>query len=300
LIRVLQKRKNPDLLDLITATLAIFAGQSITYGKEGLITDKIDLNQLLNAIRGQQQTKPFQNVIIALVAKLGGPITLVIDEANLALAPRSEAEAKSAKEALSLFTSLTKQKGLMNVILVSSEHAFPFRLEDPLLEFNLGNLNGFIYAGEVPPNKMYELLTERWQMDSDLALAIIQIFGGHIYDVYNFLKRLNNEKEMAWHLDALQSNNVMECVDWKGEDETENCRMLEALRQLATTGFYPIKKNNDPIAKVMSMNNVGGVVSKTAKTIGLRPDVWKGTKCKFGIVASCESMRMVIADVLKE
>ena len=120
------------------------------------------------------------------------------------------------------------------------------------------------------------------------------------HDVHLFLQHLNNRKDMAWHLNALLSGNVIKCVKWKGEDETENCRMLEALRQLATTGFYPIKEADDPIAKVMSMNNVGGVVSKTAKTIGLRPDVWKGTKCRFGIVASCESMRMVIADVLEE
>ena len=120
------------------------------------------------------------------------------------------------------------------------------------------------------------------------------------HDVHLFLQHLNNRKDMAWHLNALLSGNVIKCVKWKGEDEIENCRMLEALRQLATTGFYPIEEADDPIAKVMSMNDVGGVISKTAEIIGLRPDVWKGTDCRFGIVASCESMRMVLADVLKE
>ena len=47
----------------------------------------------------------------------------------------------------------------LNAILVSSDHLFPYRLRHPKLKFKLTNFNSFIYAGEVPPIDMYELLT---------------------------------------------------------------------------------------------------------------------------------------------
>ena len=45
----------------------------------------------------------------------------------------------------------------INVILVSSDHVFPFRLADPKLGFKLEDMNRFIFAGEVPPDEMFEL-----------------------------------------------------------------------------------------------------------------------------------------------
>ena len=72
----------------------------------------------------------------------------------------------------------------MNVILVSSEHSFPFRLRDPRIDFNLANMDEAIFAGEVPPNLMFELLTTRWGIAENVALALIDHYGGHVFDVY--------------------------------------------------------------------------------------------------------------------
>jgi hypothetical protein len=35
----------------------------------------------------------------------------------------------------------------------------------------------FIFAGEVPPNKMYELLTTWWGVGHNLAVALIDLYG---------------------------------------------------------------------------------------------------------------------------
>ena len=77
-------------------------------------------------------------------------------------------------------------------------------------------------------------------------------------------------------------------------------KMRDTLRQLAITGFVPLKSIEDPVAEVISAKNVGGVVQKSAEVIGLRPEVWQETKFKNGIVPATQSMRLVIAEMLEE
>ena len=52
-------------------------------------------------------------------------------------------------------------------------------------------------------------------------------------------------------------------------------------------GFVPLKSIEDPITKVISAKNVGGV-------IGLRLDVWQDTEFEFVIALATQSMRLVI------
>ena len=54
------------------------------------------------------------------------------------------------------------------------------------------DLTGFIFAGEVPPYKMYELLTTRWGVGHNLAVALIDHYGGHIYSTLLKLEELNS------------------------------------------------------------------------------------------------------------
>jgi hypothetical protein len=178
---------------------------------------------------------------------------------------------------------------------------FPYRLRHPEQEFNLANFNGYIYAGEVPPKDMYDLLTVKWGIDPNLAVALINVYGGHIYDMKEVLSRLHLEKETFRQLfDSNLSDDVRDCLEWKFEKDEDDMRMRDTLRQLAVTGFVPLKSIKDPVAKVISMNNVGGVVKSFAKVIGLRPDVWQQTKFENGIVPTKQSMRLVIAKILEE
>jgi hypothetical protein len=65
----------------------------------------------------------------------------------------------------------------MNVVLVSSEHGFPYGLSR--VNFNISNLTGVMYAGDIPPKDMFELLTGEWKMGSELAAAFMTQYGGH-------------------------------------------------------------------------------------------------------------------------
>ena len=187
----------------------------------------------------------------------------------------------------------------LNVILVSSDHAFPFKLMNPNLSFNINDFNAFIFAGEVSPKDMYQLLTSKWGVEDSLALALIDHYGGHVWDVYLALKRLLRDKQRFKALDSSLSDSVIQCLNWKGDREGDPERMRETLRLLAVTGFCPIKTITDPIARVISANNVGGVVKEFSTIIvGLSQDVWESTECENGIVPSKQSMRLAIAKQL--
>jgi hypothetical protein len=185
------------------------------------------------------------------------------------------------------------------VILVSSEHSFPFRLCHPDLAFNTDDFTNYIFAGEISPKSMFELLTGKWGIDPYLANVLIDFYGGHIYDVYRALLRLYSQKENFHTRVTSPGNKVRNCLKWKGNSEKDRENMIEALRQLAITGFYPVEDEKDPIVEIISQNNVGGFVQKSAIIIGLRSNVWDQTEFENGIVPSKQSMRLAIAEVLK-
>ncbi len=184
----------------------------------------------------------------------------------------------------------------MNVILVSSEHAFPFKLVEQKLGFSINNFGKFIFAGEVSPKDMYQLLTSKWGVGDRLAVTLIDHYGGNIWDVYQALIRLPAEREDFYAVDSLTSSQVIKCLKWKGNLDIGHEKMVEALRHLAVTGFYPIDEIDDPIniAKVISANNVGGMVMKGSVIIGLPNEVWKSTDCE----PSKQSVRLAIAKQL--
>lgn len=180
----------------------------------------------------------------------------------------------------------------MNVILVSSEHSFPFRLSEDV-DFNIAILNRFIFAGEVPPKDMYTLLTTQWGVKHNLAVALIDNYGGHIYDVKLALERLKAEKSDFISMYPEMKRNVNQCLDCKDVDEQS---IIDTLKRLAIDGFVPLKKPDDPIARIISKYNVGGVVQDISVPIGVRKDMWGDNE--YGLVPSKQSMRLAIAKIL--
>ena len=113
------------------------------------------------------------------------------------------------------------------------------------------------------------------------------------------LSRLHEQKErFDYFFDSLYSDHVQQCLKWKFEKQEDTVRMTDTLRQLAITGFVPLKDIHDPIAKVICKNDVGVVVKSYGKVIGLRPEVWQQTEFKNGIVPATQLMRLVIAKML--
>ena len=181
------------------------------------------------------------------------------------------------------------------MILTSADHAFSHRLGDKRLGFNTMDITQLIFAGEVPPDKMYELLTKRWGMGHNLAVAFIDHYGGHIYDIFRRLEQLNSKGEDFVAMSQAQTDDVQMCLDFDGDKK----HMRELLTQIAEKGFAPLGKKTDREAEVISQYNVGGLVQRDqAVVVGLPAHVWGENT--IGLIASKHSIRLVIARVLHE
>ena len=104
---------------------------------------------------------------------------LIIDEANLAFSPKDANGQYKNKPILDKLVGLTKSRGQMMLLLTSSEHGYPFRLDE--MGFNLADLTNVIYAGEIPPKEMRKLFVSRLGMGDRLADGFLSAFGGHIF-----------------------------------------------------------------------------------------------------------------------
>jgi hypothetical protein len=140
---------------------------------------------------------------------------------------------------------------------------------------------------------MFKLLTEEWKLSDNLALAMISVYGGHIWDCYQALTRLMEMKEDFYLFDANLSANIAMCF----KDKIEKEHMVTTLKKLAEEGFVPLKDRDDPIAEVISLHNVGGVVFRSALNVGLLKSFWND-ECEFGLVPASQSTRLVIAKYL--
>jgi hypothetical protein len=157
------------------------------------------------------------------------------------------------------------------------------------------DLTGFIFAGEVPPGKMYELLTTKWGVGRNLAATLIDYYGGHVYDILLKLEELNSMGDSFLPGSQMQADSVLESLKFDGD----KAHMRELLTQIAENGFAPLKDKKDREAEVISKYNVGGLVQfERATIIGLPLSV-RGEH-EMGLIPSKQSIRLVIAKVLEE
>ena len=181
------------------------------------------------------------------------------------------------------------------MILSSSEHEFPFKLDR--IGFGNNNFTGIVFAGEVPPADMFVLLTTRWGIGEHLATTFLNFYGGHVFDAYQAVFMLNVQKtyynqESPWatslHLNALPS-----CLALVGGSDAERAEMKRVLKALATSGFSLTSLTSyvDKVAEMITSKHVGGVVTNRAVVVGLPP-----TQLKSCLVPSKQSMRLMIAD----
>ena len=154
-------------------------------------------------------------------------------------------------------------------------------------------MNEFLFAGEVPPNEMFKLLTEEWGLTDHLALAIINLYGGHIWDIYQALLRLRKLKSRFFPFDANLSANIAKCF----KENIDKTILISTLTLLAENGFFPLNDRKSPEAEALSRHNVAGVVMQSSLNVGLPESVWDGG-CKYGLVPACQSTRLLIAEYL--
>lgn len=153
-------------------------------------------------------------------------------------------------------------------------------------------MNKFFFAGEIPPGEMMKLLVEEWKLTSHSAAILVDLYGGHIFNAFQALYRLKERRDHFFAFDASLFSNVAKCFQ-VGVDEI---RLVQTLTQLVEQGYAPLEVENDPIAEVLSKYDVAGVVKEAELNVGLPTSVWDD--CRFALVPSCQSMRLVMANKL--
>ena len=152
----------PNIAGAVSTGMGLIGGEVVADMLKKLLASDTDGIQALEAfVKAAQNRNEY-------------PI-LIIDEANLAFSP----DVPKNKPILDKLVQLTKQQREMMTLFTSSEHAYPYKLDR--IGFNQADLKKVIYAGEIPPKEMRELLVSRLGMGDRLADGFLSAFGGHIY-----------------------------------------------------------------------------------------------------------------------
>ena len=197
----------------------------------------------------------------------------------------------------------------MNVLLVSSNYSLPYSLVKHGL--NIPDISRVIYASELSPGQIYDLLTARWGVGEHLATALIDRCGGHLYSIQQAVYGLARHKSYAEAINPELYACVDRCLSAVTASSTgipcrpkanTRRRMVKMLRTLAETGFCAVDGYDDPVIEVISRCNVGGVVRRDAYICGFDGDhqdaAYGGKRWKFGLVPTQQSVRLAIAYVL--
>jgi hypothetical protein len=239
------------------------------------------------------------DIFVQLAESKNAYPVVVIDEANVVLGDEIEA----TKWILLYFVSRTKQNNELSLILVSSEHAYPYQLERQ--GFNLQNVTWRIFAGEIPPSDMRKLMVDATYEQGDnrgdtiigmgprLAELCLAAYGGHFLTVKNAIAVLSQQEsqfEASSLLPVLKAN-IFECL----ETYMSSWPLLAAM---AKSGFAPIERRASAVVDLIAKLNIGGVVSIESTICGLSATKWDRTTCTYALIPSSESVRFVIAMTL--
>jgi hypothetical protein len=249
-------------------------------------------------IEGKKLSEAEALMTFVQFAKLRGkhPV-LIIDEANKVLGLGDGVTASSST--LDAIVRLTKESKEMDVIMASSEYGYPYLLEDNGL--NLNDISQVLFAGEIPPKSIWELLVTKESeqkagkpligMGENLARLLIASYGGHFLRIFSAVRMLRDKKEFFsadMCLNPISENItlVMESFPQVG---------LKLLREMAETGFAPVTKMRDPCVELIVRANIGGLVSKSqSKVVGVPETMWKDDEAT-ALVPTSESARNLIA-----
>ena len=156
---------------------------------------------------------------------------------------------------------------------------------------------------------MYELLTKEWKYGENLAIAMMEHLGGHIWDHANAISELALLKEwfhpsfvyginysagVSHALNIFKKNKLLDYFKsfpveedrhaknpelFMKELEANEKRMKEYLTSIAVKGFSvaPGSPYEDRACEVISHKNIGGVVKKTGVVFGLPDHALAGT-----------------------
>ena len=142
---------SPNVASLFAA-IAVGANPSMAAPTAAPIATS--LGEAIAKMTGKEKEKTLLEMIKAF-QESGDATCIVADEANLALPMAGDTV--SARDALAVFVTLTKESLQASVVLFSSQLSFPYRLE--ACGMNLQDIKKIIIANEVPKDDVLQLMT---------------------------------------------------------------------------------------------------------------------------------------------
>jgi hypothetical protein len=189
----LEKTKLSTLADFALSVFFMFPAFGTTSTAFNALLRESPPDELLKAYLGSTSTPP----------------TIIIDEFNRFLSEESKKEEN--RLFLELLVQVAKESNQSKIILASSEHAFPYRLNLVAGGNFSQNATKRIFAGEVPPQNMFELLTVDWKMGPSLASVFIACYGGHIWNCALAVDELLSQKREIQSQFSVRFNTFLEC-----------------------------------------------------------------------------------------
>ena len=228
-----------------------------------------------------------EEMIKKIDEKTGNATCILVDEANLALPGDDEAQ---AQKALQYFVMLTKQQSQASVVLISSEFAYPYRLQEAGM--NLRDIRNIIVINEIPKDEMVEVMVTKWKMSQELAEEFYLYFGGDVDACERAVEKLIQKGDSFDPItDVFDSDGLSMCVD--------DPAAREHLQNMADQGWSPVKKvKKDAAAKLIAKENVGGVLPRRAQIFGGPKDMF-ADEHRNVLVPAGTLMRWMIAKELE-
>jgi hypothetical protein len=181
--------------------------------------------------------------------------------------PQAQGQLADTQQLLEKLVQLTKQTRAMNVLLVSSEYAYPHRLRHDNF-FTTANLTDVLVASEVPPGKMRALLRDGWGLGPRLSDVFLAFFGGHVHMASRALAKLCARRD-TFRVEEVAPEGAAGATARCLEDAQGSSAMAGALEALAVRGFAPCAHEGDPCAQALSLANVGGLITASSTALGL-------------------------------
>ncbi|KAJ1390643.1 hypothetical protein B484DRAFT_473563, partial [Ochromonadaceae sp. CCMP2298] len=165
-------------------------------------------------------------------------VVVVLDEANAFLKTTN----KAADDTVKLFNTLvlhTKQTRHMSVVLMSSDEALPFRLEDMGLKTT--HLRHTLVVGGAAPLEMLDQL-EELGVGKNLRELLVRIYGGHIWQVDVALDRLASELKAGDETSVVRGpmDSIGDAFALWEEKKGDRERLVGVLEEVARCGFSPL------------------------------------------------------------
>ena len=168
-------------------------------------------------------------------------------------------------------------------------------------------------AEEVPPAVMKDELTRTWGCGEHLATALLSMFGGHVLHASAAVRKLATSAAPA-SVEGIAavgsiasapalclSESTLKAAGVAASQwEEMHARVKELLHALVEHGFVPLDSEEDTVAEVISLANVGCVIPRMAAASGVPPEAWRartlsGEAPTHLLVPSSHMMRLLIA-----